>query len=82
MGRKKPLGENKHGRRRARKRLELYHQREAQANQKWEEAVKKWIKTLADYEKLCEQSSEMWQDYLISIKHIKHSNDINREGVK
>ena len=50
-------------RRRARKRLELYHQREAQANQKREEAVKKRIKTLADYEKLCEQSSKMWQDY-------------------
>ena len=50
-------------RRRARKRLDLYHQRKAQANKKREEAVKKRIKTLADYEKLCEQSSKMWQDY-------------------
>ena len=66
-------------RRRARKRLELYHQREAQANQKREEAVKKRIKTLADYEKLCEQSSKMWQDYLISIKHVKHSTDAKIE---
>ena len=58
MGRKKPPGENKHGRCRARKRLELYYQREAQVNQKWEEAVKKWNKTLAAYEKLCEESSK------------------------
>ncbi len=79
MGRKKPPGENKHGRRRARKRLELYYQREAEANKKQEEAVEKQIKTLADYEKLCEESSKMWQDYLISIKHIKNSNDANRE---
>ena len=75
MGRKKQPGENKHGRRRARKRLELYRQREAQANQKREEDVKKQIKTLADYEKLCEESSKMWQDYLLSIKHVKHTND-------
>ncbi len=78
MGHQKPPGENKHGRHRARKRLELYYQREAQANKKWEEAVEKWIKTLADYEKLCKESSKMGQDYLISIKHIKRSNDANR----
>ncbi len=79
MGCKKPPGKNKHGRCRARKRLELYYQREAQANKKWEEAVKKWIKKLADYEKLCEESSKMWQDYLISIKHVKRSNDAKIE---
>ena len=79
MGRKKPPGENKHGRRRARKRLELYYQREAQANQKREEAIKKRIKTLAEYEKLCEESSKMWQDYLLSIKNVKHSTDAKKE---
>ena len=66
-------------RQRARKRLELYHQREAQVNQKREEAVKKRIKTLADYEKLCKQSSKMWQDYLLSIKNVKHSTDAKKE---
>ncbi len=78
MGGKKPPGKNKHRRCRARKRLEFYYQRESEANKKWGEAVKKRIKTLADYEKLCEESSKMLQDYLISIKHIKHSNDAKR----
>jgi hypothetical protein len=44
-----------------------------------EEAVKKRIKALADCEKLCEESSKMWQDYLLSIKHVKHSNDAKKE---
>jgi hypothetical protein len=67
MGCKKPPGGNKHGRCRARKRLELYYQREVHANKKPEEAVKKRIKTLVDYEKLCKELSKMWQDYLLSI---------------
>ena len=79
MGRKKPPGENKYGRCRARKRLELYYQREAETNQRWEEAVPKWIQKLADYEKLCEATSIMLQDYLRCIKYIKSSNDARKE---
>ena len=33
---------------------------------------------MADYEKLCEESNKMWQDYLISIKYIKSSNDARK----
>ena len=59
--------------------MELYYQREAEANKKREEAVEKRIQTLADYEKLCEESSKMWQNYLICIKYIKRSNYARRE---
>ena len=35
MGHKKPPGKKKYGRWRARKRLELYYEREAEVNQRW-----------------------------------------------